>query len=166
MEAASEVWLSLGRSGCELRLCDDSWGPQSQVHALLTPRLAQEVALNMSLLLGWRQDCPGQEEMDTESPEVICWRGGNLKKDSFPLKHIKCKQMPLLFKLDIQHTELWSKSLHTHLVFPVVCCIDDWRWQKQHRRQTWSDSLRWSSSMSCSTSHWLNVKKKKLWIRE
>lgn len=78
MEAASEWWWSSGRSGCELRLCDGSWGPQRWVPALLGARPAQEAALNKSLLSGWRQACPGREETGTESPEVICWRGGNL----------------------------------------------------------------------------------------
>lgn len=49
MEAASEGWLSSGHSDYELRLCDGSWGPQSQVPALLVAELAQEAALNMSL---------------------------------------------------------------------------------------------------------------------
>lgn len=79
-EAASEGWWSSGRSGCELRLCGGSWGPQSQGSALSGAQPAQEAARNMSLKWGWRRECPGREETGTESPEVTRWRGGNLEE--------------------------------------------------------------------------------------
>lgn len=44
-----------------------------------------------------------------------------------------------------------GKQIVPHLVFPEVCCRGDLR---RHRRRTWSGSLRWSSSASCSTIHW------------
>lgn len=52
-----------------------------------------------------------------------------------------------------------------YLVFPVVCWRGGWRWRRQHRRQTWSDSLRWSSSRSCSMIHWFNVKTKPITVK-
>lgn len=50
MEAASVWWWSSEHSGCELRLCDGSWGPQNQGPVLSVAWPPQEAALNKFLL--------------------------------------------------------------------------------------------------------------------
>lgn len=45
------------------------------------------------------------------------------------------------------------KLKNTHLIFLVVCCKGGWKSWRQHRKQTWSGSLRWSSSTSGSMNH-------------